>query len=73
MSATVATVSDLPYVLLWSHEHRAWWRANGLGYTKKVAEAGLYDPATVEARWRRGNSSIVVVRLGAVAPRRPVR
>lgn len=28
--------------LIWSNEHRAWWRANGQGYTATVADAGRY-------------------------------
>jgi len=29
--------------MIWSHEHRMWWRPNHQGYTKNVKEAGLYD------------------------------
>lgn len=29
--------------LIWSNEHRAWWRQNGCGYTVHVSEAGRYD------------------------------
>ena len=28
--------------LIWSHEHRAWWRAERLGYTPHIGEAGAY-------------------------------
>lgn len=28
---------------LWSHEHMAWWRPNGQGYTEKLSEAGSYS------------------------------
>lgn len=65
------TLGDLRFVLLWSDEHRAWWRPDGMGYTRRVEEAGLYDPDTVVQRWLHGGSEFVhVVRLGAVAPRR---
>jgi len=29
--------------LVWSNEHRAWWRANRCGYTKVLANAGHYS------------------------------
>lgn len=29
-------------VLIWSDKHEAWWRADGMGYTKVRAEAGIY-------------------------------
>jgi hypothetical protein len=28
--------------LIWSNEHRAWWRANSCGYTIHVDQAGRY-------------------------------
>jgi hypothetical protein len=28
--------------LIWSLEHRAWWRANSHGYVKKREQAGEY-------------------------------
>jgi len=34
-------MSDL--YLVWSHEHSAWWRRGGAGYTKRVSEAGRYS------------------------------
>jgi hypothetical protein len=30
-------------VLIWSGEHRAYWRKDGCGYTTDSAEAGVYD------------------------------
>lgn len=29
--------------LVWSNEHRAWWREHGCGYTHDVKQAGRYD------------------------------
>ena len=28
--------------LIWSNEHRAWWRPNSLGYTTYIQAAGRY-------------------------------
>lgn len=28
--------------VIWSHEHRAWWRPDHLGYTTELREAGRY-------------------------------
>lgn len=28
--------------LVWSHEHGAWWRPNGRGYTTDINRAGRY-------------------------------
>lgn len=32
----------IPYWLIWSNEHSAWWRAGGHGYTVDVNEAGRF-------------------------------
>lgn len=47
--------------LIWSNEHRAWWRADSLGYTIDLATAGRYPRAaavSIAARardgWREG-------------------
>jgi hypothetical protein len=37
-------MTDFPY-LIWSNEHRAWWRPDRQGYTKRVADAGRYSEA----------------------------
>lgn len=29
--------------LIWSNEHRQWWRPNSMGYTSNISEAGLYS------------------------------
>lgn len=29
--------------LIWSQKHKAWWRPNGMGYTKHRDEAGKYS------------------------------
>lgn len=29
--------------LIWSQRHKAWWRADGMGYTKHRVEAGRYS------------------------------
>lgn len=31
--------------IVWSHEHRAWWRANRCGYCTEFWGAGLYSEA----------------------------
>jgi len=28
--------------LIWSNSHKEWWKADGMGYTKKREEAGRY-------------------------------
>ena len=28
--------------LIWSHEHKAWWKPNSCGYAKDIREAGRY-------------------------------
>jgi hypothetical protein len=33
-----------PY-LIWSNEHRAWWRPDRCGYTTAIENAGRYDRA----------------------------
>lgn len=34
---------DARLFVIWSHEHRAWWRPARRGYTPVLAEAGRYS------------------------------
>lgn len=35
--------------LIWSNEHRAWWRAHSCGYTRRIEDAGLYSYAEAKS------------------------
>jgi hypothetical protein len=57
--------------LIWSHEHSAWWRPGGRGYTQRISGAGRYtwDRALeICAEAMPGTST----RMGAL-PELPVR
>ena len=41
--------------LIWSIEHGAWWRPGGMGYTRRLDEAGRYSSTEAEAIVRRAN------------------
>lgn len=41
--------------LIWSFEHDAWWKANEIGYTRDLAEAGTYSFAKAIAIVGRAN------------------
>lgn len=41
LNAPAAAVGDWKW-LIWSNEHRLWWRASAAGYTSNVDEAGRY-------------------------------
>lgn len=34
------------WYLIWSNEHRGWWRAGSHGYTRNLNEAGTYNRET---------------------------
>lgn len=48
VSAPIRTPQDP--VLIWSNEHRAWWKPDGMGYGRDILEAGIYRRADAEAR-----------------------
>jgi hypothetical protein len=33
----------MPQFLIWSEEHRAWWRPMSRGYTDSIRDAGRYS------------------------------
>ncbi|NOU05324.1 MAG: hypothetical protein HOO99_03995 [Hyphomicrobiaceae bacterium] len=35
--------------LIWSNEHRAWWKPGRCGYTADIAQAGLYTAEAANA------------------------
>jgi hypothetical protein len=41
--------------LIWSIEHDAWWRPNWLGYSRVLADAGLYPREEAERIVRGAN------------------
>lgn len=41
-AATPQHTPELAYWLVWSHEHNAWWRPKGCGYTVRVDGAGRF-------------------------------
>jgi hypothetical protein len=44
-SALAGMEENGPEYLIWSNEHRAWWRPNNAGYTTHVDAAGRYTAA----------------------------
>jgi len=44
-----------PRFVIWSIEHQAWWRADWLGYTDTLMQAGLYDETDTRAVLERAN------------------
>lgn len=43
--------------VVWSNEHRAWWRAGSAGYTRRVEKAGRYtrdEALAISFRGRNG-------------------
>lgn len=67
-AARPQVLAECPWVLLWSHEKKMWWAANGDGYTKKLKEAGLYTWAEAT---RQAHGFSVVVPLTGKPPRPP--
>jgi hypothetical protein len=45
--------------VIFSIEHQAWWKAGWLGYTRRLAEAGVYDDEESEAILARANNPAV--------------
>jgi hypothetical protein len=41
-------MTSLDEYVIWSFEHRAWWRPGEMGYTESVFEAGLYTKAQAD-------------------------
>jgi hypothetical protein len=49
--------------LVWSNEHKAWWRQNGNGYTQNRLEAGIYSFGEAAQICRDANEHPQVVGL----------
>jgi hypothetical protein len=43
MSNDLIDDSPDPFYLIWSNEHRAWWRPGHAGYTNRIEAAGRYS------------------------------
>lgn len=63
-----ATMADA--YLIWSNEHRAWWRPNSAGYTIQVADAGRYSLGEALSICRTARDGW---RHGEVPPEVPIR
>lgn len=55
-------MTDATEFLIWSHEHRAWWKPARWGYTGEIDKAGRYTPDDALSicenacyRWLRGD------------------
>ncbi len=46
--ATVPPPDRTPSYLIWSNQHRMWWRPDGRGYTDSIEEAGRYPYARAQ-------------------------
>ena len=72
----LAWLQDRDPYLIWSNEHRAWWRANRAGYAIDIEAAGLYSRGEAcliaeNARdgWRPGSPPPeIAVRLADMPP-----
>lgn len=55
-------IGDVMKFLIWSQSHKAWWRAEGNGYTARRSEAGVYTVEDLErqrldgTRWLGGDT-----------------
>ena len=45
--------------LIWSQDHKAWWKADGMGYTKLRSEAGRYTYEQLQRQRLDGANSDV--------------
>lgn len=54
--------------LVWSNQHRMWWRADSAGYTRSTREAGRYSrsEALDICRWSRDGWRELPIRLADV-------
>lgn len=43
--ATMGSAGQAPDYLVWSNQHRAWWRPEAAGYSVSIEGAGLYTRA----------------------------
>lgn len=54
--------------LVWSNEHGQWWRANHMGYTSVIEEAGRYGMAESLRICRNANFGGVINEVRVLAP-----
>jgi hypothetical protein len=40
----LAASDPMPNTLIWSYEHRAWWKSGRWGYTTSIDQAGRFSP-----------------------------
>lgn len=61
-SSPITNTSAQTKVLIWSMEHRGWWRSNSCGYTSEIEDAGLYgeDEATEIVKHSGGKKEAIV-------------
>lgn len=44
--------------LIWSHEHRGWWRAGRNGYTQDIRNAGRYSAVEAAEIVKSANTAL---------------
>lgn len=54
--------------LIYSNHHKAWWGADGRGYTSHIADAGRYELADTEQWLTRGCGCCLVPEAVVPAP-----